>query len=133
MLQVAAIALDSTIGELNTAFGQVDKIRDEIRNDLTAWIAVERDCVPNSDSTYCKVVAAVRAAGNDLQQLRATADLIDDLFSDKKVNERVAAFKQIVKNHEAELREQAKRYTAHLITEIQSLIDRLLSVQLSRN
>jgi hypothetical protein len=123
LLQLGVTALDSTITELNTAFGQVDQIREEIRNKLTAWIAVERDCVAHPDTAYCKVLKAVQDAGADGEKLKATAERLDNLFSDKQVDEQVAAFKQVIKNHEAELRNQAKLYTAHLLSEIQSLID----------
>lgn len=121
LLQLITTALDTPIAELTTAFGQVDKIRDEISKELTSWFAV--DCAKTPNSAYCKVLAAVQAAGNDVQKLRKTADQLDELLSDAQVNERVKAFKGVIKKYETELRGQANRYVGHLLNEIQSLID----------
>lgn len=132
LLSIAKNALEQPLASLEALVGDRDKIRDDMRAKLIAWVAAQQTCAPGSASVHCQLREKVTAAGNDVARLRQTAAELNRLLSDEAVKAKVSEFKGVINAEEAKLRQLAAAYTAHLVQDVTSVLGRLDQTQLKQ-
>lgn len=115
LLELARNALTTPIDDLKRLIGASDEIRDAIRARLTAWIG---------DEALRRCQEVITQAGNDVNALRQSVDRVNEILSDAEVAARVTEFKNIIKSNEAKITALAAGYTAHLLSDIDRLLER---------